>query len=112
MTTQEEFSNQESIVNDTDYSTDDEPNPCGNPLGKTGTRKKITDMDFDELKEYTTKLMENKKKYIRKYQKSDKGKAKIKIASKKFYDKNRQIILEKKRIAYLKKKQLKMGITN
>jgi len=67
-------------------------------------------MDFDELKEYTTRMMENKKKYIRKYQKSDKGKAKIKIASKKFYDKNREKILEKKRIAYLKKKQLKMGL--
>tara|TARA_R110001599_G_scaffold300644_6_gene505895 strand:- start:255 stop:590 length:336 start_codon:yes stop_codon:yes gene_type:complete len=111
MTTQEEFSNQESIVNDDDYNSEDEPNPCGS-LGKTGTRKKILDMDFDELKEYTTKLMLNKKKYIRKYQKSDKGKAKIKVASKKFYDKNREKILEKKRIAYLKKKQLKMGITN
>ena len=66
------------------------------------------DMDFDELKEYTTKMMLNKKKYIRKYQKSDKGKAKIKVASKKFYDKNREKILEKKRIAYKMKKEAKL----
>ena len=62
-------------------------------------------MSFEELRDYTLKLQSNKKKYIRKYQLSDKGKAKIKIASKKFYDKNRAIILEKKRLAYLKKKE-------
>ncbi len=110
MTTQEEFSNQECITNDDDFQEND---PCGKhqeTLGVLKSKKKITDMDFDELKEYTTRMMENKKKYIRKYQKSDKGKAKIKIASKKFYDKNREKILEKKRIAYLKKKQLKMGL--
>lgn len=100
--TQTEFNNQESIVNPDDFK---EPNPCGSSLGKTGTRKKVQDMSFEELRDYTLKLQSNKKKYIRKYQLSDKGKAKIKIASKKFYDKNRAIILEKKRLAYLKKKE-------
>ena len=96
------MSNEESITND-DYestSSDEEPNPCGNPLGKT----KFEDMNFQQLKDYTSRMRSNKKRYIRKYQLSDKGKAKIKVASKKFYDKNRTKILEKKRLAYLAKK--------
>ena len=104
----------EQIINDSD-SDNSEEDPCGlyeETLGKTISKKKVMDMDFDELKDYTNRMLTNKKKYIRKYQKSDKGKAKIKIASKKFYDKNRAIILEKKRIAYLKKKSIKMGLSN
>jgi hypothetical protein len=104
--TEEEFNNQEAIVNPDDYKNIvKEPNPCGSALGKTKSKKKVQDMSFQELKEYTLNLQSNKKKYIRKYQLSDKGKAKIKVASKKFYDKNRAIILEKKRLAYLKKKE-------
>jgi len=102
-----DYDNEIILTDDEQITNDEEPNPCGS-LGKTGSRKKIMDMDFDELKEYTTKMMLNKKKYIRKYQKSDKGKAKIKVASKKFYDKNREKILEKKRIAYKMKKEAKL----
>ena len=103
--TEEEFNNQEAIVNPDDYKNYKEPNPCGSALGKMKSKKKVQDMSFEELKEYTLNLQSNKKTYIRKYQLSDKGKAKIKVASKKFYDKNRAIILEKKRLAYLKKKE-------
>jgi len=62
-------------------------------------------MSHQELKEYHIQLALNKKKYIRKYQKTDKGKSKIKVASKKYYDKNRKNILEKKRLAYAQKKK-------
>jgi uncharacterized membrane protein len=53
----------------------------------TKETKKIDDMTFEELKTYTKKLKENKKKYIRKYQKTDKGKATTRIASQKYYKK-------------------------
>jgi len=60
-------------------------------------------MTHQELKDYHIKLALNKKKYIKKYQQTDKGKAKIKIASKKYYDKNRAKILLKKKQNYLEK---------
>ena len=69
-------------------------------------KKTIDEMTFEELKAYTKKQKENKKKYIRKYQKTDKGKATTRIASQKYYKKKRQEILEKKKIYYLKKKKL------
>ena len=46
-------------------------------------KKSIDDMSFDELKAYTKTIQENKKKYIRKYQQTDKGKATTRIASQK-----------------------------
>ena len=64
-------------------------------------------MTHQELRDYHIKLAKNKKKYIKKYQQTDKGKAKIKIASKKYYDKNRESILAKKREAYALKKKNK-----
>jgi len=69
-------------------------------------KKTIDTMTFDELKAYTKKIQDNKRKYIRKYQKTDRGKATTRIASQKYYNKKRQEILEKKKIYYLKKKQL------
>lgn len=64
-------------------------------------------MTHQELRDYHIKLAQNKKKYIKKYQQTEKGKAKIKIASKKYYDKNRESILAKKREAYALKKKNK-----
>jgi len=69
-------------------------------------KKTIDTMNFEELKAYTKKIQDNKRKYIRKYQKTDRGKATTRIASQKYYKKKRQEILEKKKIYYLKKKQL------
>jgi len=71
----------------------------------TRMRHNIDDMNFEELKTYSRKLLENKKKYIRKYQKTDKGKQKIREASKRYYEKNRQKILDKKKQYYLDKKK-------
>lgn len=71
----------------------------------TRMRHNIDDMSFEELKKYSKKLLENKKKYIRKYQKTDKGKQKIREASKRYYEKNRQKILDKKKQYYLDKKK-------
>ena len=69
-------------------------------------KKTIDEMTFEELKAYTKKIKENKKKYIRKYQKTDRGKATTRIASQKYYKKKREEILQKKREYYLRKKKL------
>ena len=74
-------------------------------ISPTRMRHNIDDMNFEELKTYSRKLLENKKKYIRKYQKTDKGKQKIREASKRYYEKNRQKILDKKKQYYLDKKK-------
>jgi len=70
-------------------------------------KKSLEEMDKDELLEIIKKDKENKRKYIRKYQRTDKGKLKTREASKKYYDSNRAKILEKKRLAYIAKKSLK-----
>lgn len=76
-------------------------------------KKELNDMDRDELLEIIIKDKENKKRYIKKYQKTEKGKTKTRQASKKYYDANRAKILEKKRLAYqLKKQQLQHPIEN
>ena len=46
----------------------------------------------------------SKKEYIKKYQKTANGRVKTRAASKKYYDANRAKILEKKRLAYLERK--------
>ena len=68
--------------------------------------KDLEDLDKEELLAIIKKDKEMKKKYIRKYQKSEKGKLKTREASKKYYDANRAKILEKKRLAYIKKKEM------
>ena len=45
-----------------------------------------------------------KKEYIKKCQKTANGRVKTRAASKKYYDANRAKILEKKRLAYLERK--------
>ena len=66
--------------------------------------KALDDMSFDELKAYTKKIQENKKKYIRKYQKTERGKETTRIASQKYYNKKREEILKKKKEYYQRKK--------
>jgi len=68
--------------------------------------KPLEEMDADELLAIIKKDKENKKKYIRKYQQTEKGKIKTREASKKYYDANRQKILHKKKLAYIKKKEM------
>ena len=67
-------------------------------------KKKLEDMEKDELLDIIKKDKENKKRYIKKYQQTEKGKKKTREASKKYYDANRAKILEKKRQAYLERK--------
>jgi hypothetical protein len=71
------------------------------------SKKSLEEMDKEELLLIIKKDKENKRKYIRKYQKTDKGKMKTREASKKYYDSNRAKILEKKRLTYIAKKSLK-----
>lgn len=67
-------------------------------------KKDLKDMDKSELLEIITKDKENKKRYIKKYQQTEKGRTKTRQASKKYYDANRAKILERKRLSYLKRK--------
>lgn len=90
----------ESIVFETEEETLFKMNDMEN------YKKSLEEMNKDELLAIIKKDKENKKKYIRKYQKSDKGKIKTRQASKKYYDANRAKILEKKRLAYIKKKEM------
>jgi hypothetical protein len=60
----------------------------------TEQSKKTDEMNFDELKAYTIRIKENKKKYIRKYQKTERGKTTTRVASQKYYGKNREEIQE------------------
>jgi len=63
-----------------------------------------TNMSKEELLDYIKKDKLRKKEYIKKYQKTANGRVKTRAASKKYYDANRAKILEKKRLAYLDKK--------
>ncbi len=92
-------------VNDVDITNEIINIPQNNQ--KKRMKHNVDEMSFEELKEYSKKLLENKKRYIKKYQQTSKGKEKIKKASAKYYAKNREKILEKKREYYLKKKQMK-----
>mgnify|MGYP003646924097 CR=1 FL=1 len=64
----------------------------------------VEEMTYEELKEYSKRILANKKRYIKKYQQTANGKEKIKKASAKYYSKNRDLILQKKRDYYLKQK--------
>mgnify|MGYP001111716746 CR=1 FL=1 len=68
-------------------------------------KKDLNDMDKYELLEIIKKDKENKKRYIKKYQQTEKGRNKTREASKKYYDANRAKILERKRLSYLKRKE-------
>ena len=85
----------ESIVND----LDDEWN---------NFKKDYKNMSRDELLEHIKNDKLKKRKYIQKYQQTDKGRKKTREASKKYYNANRAKILEKKRLAYLAKKKDKV----
>ena len=86
--------NAESITNDVDVEWDN-------------FKKDYNNMNKEELIDLIKKDKLRKKQYIQKYQKTPNGRIKTREASKKYYDANRAKILEKKRLAYLKKKQLK-----
>jgi len=103
-----EISDSDNLI----LSDNDEPVDITNELiqlNQTTKRMshKVENMSFDELKEYSKKLIANKKRYIKKYQQTVKGKGKIKIASAKYYAKNREEILKKKKEYYLRKKEMK-----
>ncbi len=69
----------------------------------------LTELSKEELINMINKKKEKKKYYIKKYQQTEKGRLKCIQATKKYYDANREKILEKKREYYLKKKALKEG---
>ena len=101
--------NLESIVNDEEdiiFSQDDEIINLNDVevIFTPPVRYNPHTMSHQELKNYHIKLALNKKKYIRKYQQTEKGKSKIKVASKKYYEKNRLKILLKKKESYAKRK--------
>jgi len=79
---------------------------------------KIEDMTKEELleilnqqKEKDTIRKEKMKVYIKNYQQTTSGREKYIKASKKYYDTNREKILEKKRLYYLKKKEQQNKVT-
>tara|TARA_Y100001972_G_C7492210_1_gene249575 strand:+ start:29 stop:373 length:345 start_codon:yes stop_codon:yes gene_type:complete len=96
-------SDAESIIFETEEETMFKMNDI-NPV-----KKSLDEMEKEELLEIIKKDKANKKRYIRKYQQTEKGKVKTREASKKYYDANRAKILEKKRIAYQKKKADKLS---
>ena len=69
----------------------------------------LTELSKEELINIIKQKKLKKKSYIKKYQQTDKGRLKCIQATKKYYDANREKILEKKREYYLKKKALKEG---
>jgi DNA repair photolyase len=85
-------------------SSDSEPDMIFEMEEIETKKKKLEDMEKDELLDIIKKDKENKKRYIKKYQQTEKGKKKTREASKKYYDANRAKILEKKRQAYLERK--------
>ena len=62
---------------------------------------------LNQQKEKDNIRKEKMKVYIKNYQQTPSGREKYVNASKKYYDKNREKILEKKRLYYLKKKEEK-----
>jgi len=64
----------------------------------------LSELSKDELVEYISKRNDKQKEYMRTYQSTQNGRENTQRASKKYYDANREKILEKKRAYYLKKK--------
>ena len=103
-----EISDSDDIVLSDDVDDIDISNEVINiPQNNKRMKHNVEEMSFEELKEYSKRLLANKKRYIKKYQQTTKGKAKIKQASAKYYSKNREKILQKKKEYYLKKKKMK-----
>mgnify|MGYP001052861152 FL=1 len=64
----------------------------------------LSELSKDELINYISNRNNKQKEYIKTYQSTQKGRDNTQRASKKYYDANREKILEKKRAYYLKKK--------
>ena len=68
-------------------------------------KMKLENMDKQQLIDHIL-LCEAKKRFaIKKYHKTDKGREKTRIASKKYYEKNKQEILEKRKSKYQNNKK-------
>jgi len=66
---------------------------------------KLNNMDKEQLIEHIL-ICEAKKRYaIKKYHLTDKGKEKTRKASKKYYEKNKDLILEKRKNKYQQNKK-------
>tara|TARA_R110000822_G_scaffold49809_3_gene130690 strand:+ start:3566 stop:3931 length:366 start_codon:yes stop_codon:yes gene_type:complete len=90
-----EYLEEVEIINDEEEKLNDE---------WCNYKKDYQNMSKEELLNVIKKDKEKKKKYIQKYQKTPNGRVKTRQASKNYYEANRAKILEKKRIAYLNKK--------
>jgi len=66
----------------------------------------LQSLSKNELIEKLETIKINKRKYIRKYQKTNKGRIKTREASKKYYHQNREAILQRKKFLYQQKKSL------
>jgi len=66
---------------------------------------KLSNMDKDDLILHILESEAKKKYAIKKYHKKEKGKKKTRKASKKYYEKNKQDILEKRKLKYLNNKK-------
>tara|TARA_Y100000401_G_C8270901_1_gene198294 strand:+ start:371 stop:652 length:282 start_codon:yes stop_codon:yes gene_type:complete len=64
----------------------------------------LSELSKEELVEYISNKNNKQKQYMKTYQSTQKGRENTQRASKKYYDANREKILEKKRAYYLKKK--------
>lgn len=84
----------ESITNDNDLEAEWD-----------NFKKDYKNMSKEELLDHIKCEKLKKRKYIQKYQRTEKGRVKTREASKKYYDANRAKILEKKRLAYIAKKE-------
>ncbi len=66
---------------------------------------KLSNMDKDDLILHILESEAKKKYAIKKYHNTDKGREKTRKASKKYYEKNKQDILEKRKLKYLNNKK-------
>ena len=64
----------------------------------------LSELSKDELINYISNRNNKQKEYMKTYQSTQKGRDNTQRASKKYYDANREKILEKKRAYCLKKK--------
>ena len=83
---------------------DIEPEELAEPVQENKT---LYDMSKEELIEKLETIKMNKRKYIRKYQQTEKGRTKTREASKKYYHQNREKVLARKKLLYQQKKALK-----
>jgi len=67
-------------------------------------QQKLNNMDKEDLINHILEQEAKKRFAIKKYHNTDKGREKTRKASKKYYEKHKEDILEKRKLKYLNKK--------